>query len=165
MKKTVCTILVAGLLEATAPAAAQEQHNGLINFAIGYYDVFDEQDGFDVRAEYRSNSIVFIEHLKPWAGIEITSEGSIWGGGGLLYDVNLQDNWYFTPSLGVGLYSDGGSDKDLDHLVEFRSQLEISYKFESENRIGLSFSHMSNAGLGDSNPGTEVISLNWSYPF
>lgn len=136
-----------------------------INFAIGYYDVFDKQDGIDFRVEYRPDSVVFIDNLKPWAGVEVTSEGSIWAGGGLLYDWNFTPSWYLTPSFGVGLYTNGGSDKDLDHPIEFRSQLEVSYEFENTNRLGVSLSHMSNAGLSNDNPGTEVVSLNYSIPF
>ncbi|HOO82059.1 MAG TPA: acyloxyacyl hydrolase [Alphaproteobacteria bacterium] len=165
-RKALSAFLSAGLLSAITPAAATDTAPAYwLNFAIGYYDVFDEQDGFDLRAEFRPNSTVFIDNLKPWAGLELTSQGSIWAGIGLLYDRNFKENWYFTPSLGVGFYTDGGSDKDLDYPVQFRSQLEIDYELESQHRIGLSLSHMSNAGLGDHNPGTEVISLNWSYPF
>ena len=166
IKKALTALLSTGLLSAATPATATDTTPAYhLNFAIGYYDVFDEQDGFDLRAVYRPNSVVFIDNLKPWAGLELTSQGSIWAGGGLLYDWNFKDNWHFTPSLGVGLYTDGGSDKDLDHPIQFRSQLEIAYEFENQHRIGLSLSHMSNSGLGDHNPGTEVISLNWSYPF
>lgn len=166
MKKALPILLSAGLLGISTPAAAQDTPPAYwLNFAIGYYDVFDEQDGIDFRVEVRPNSVVFIDNLKPWAGLELTSQGSIWAGGGLLYDWEFTPNWHLSPGIGVGLYSAGGSDKDLDHPIEFRSQLEIAYEFEGDHRIGVSLSHMSNAGIGDHNPGTEVISLNWSYPF
>ena len=43
-------------------------------------------------------------------------------------------------------------------------QTALAYEFENNNRLGLSFSHTSNAGLGDSNPGTEVLGLYWHVP-
>lgn len=165
MRKKIYTIAIALMALGCSTAAPSNAFADRLNFAIGYYDVFDKQDGIDFRVEYRSDSIIFTENLKPWGGVEITSQGSLWGGGGLLYDLNISDKWYLTPSLGAGLYTNGGSDKDLDYPLQFRSQLELAYEFKTDARIGLSFSHMSNAGLGDKNPGTEVLSLNWSLPF
>ena len=68
-----------------------------------------------------------------------------------------------TPSLAAGLYEDGDG-KDLGHIVEFRSSLELAYRFDNRARLGLSFYHLSNASLDDNNPGTEVFSLNYSIP-
>ena len=44
--------------------------------------------------------------------------------------------------------------------------LEMSYQLENRNRIGLVFfSHISNANLGDNNPGVEVLNLSYQIPF
>ncbi|MCB1651435.1 MAG: acyloxyacyl hydrolase [Alphaproteobacteria bacterium] len=137
----------------------------ILKLAIGYYDVLDDQDGIDLRLEYQPSSVVFIDNLHPWAGLELTSHGSIWAGGGLAYDWNFEPDWTLTPSLGIGLYNKGGSDVDLDYPIEFRSQLALSYEYDTEKKVGLALSHLSNANLGHSNPGTEVISLYWSFPF
>lgn len=143
----------------------QAAEGDFISIAAGYYDAFDDYEAMDFRVEYRPNSIVFnIDNLKPWAGLELTSNGSLWAGGGLLYDWNFHENWHLTPSLGIGLYTQNSDDKDLDHPLEFRSQLEISYEFDFGSRLGLGFSHTSNASLGDRNPGTEALSLYWHIP-
>lgn len=158
-------ILLAGvalLCFSAQPVYANE--GDLVSFAIGYYDVFDDEGALDLRLEYRPNSIVFIENLKPWAGLEVTSDTSIWAGAGLLYDIHLAEEWYLTPSAGVGFYAQGSSDTDLDNAFQFRTQLELAYEFEDTGRMGLSISHISNAGLGDKNPGTEVIGLYWHLP-
>jgi lipid A 3-O-deacylase len=62
-----------------------------------------------------------------------------------------------TPSIGAGLYSQGNG-KDLGSLLEFRTQLEIGYKFENEMRVTVAYSHISNANLTDLNPGVDIIS-------
>ena len=49
--------------------------------------------------------------------------------------------------------------------IEFRTTLEFSYQLESKDRIGLSFGHISNANIGDKNPGVEIISLSYQVPF
>jgi len=42
--------------------------------------------------------------------------------------------------------------------------LEFAFRFDDRSRLGLSISHYSNAGLGDSNPGTESLMANYSIP-
>ena len=66
-----------------------------------------------------------------------------------------ENNVIFTPSFGVGYYDDG-SGKELGNEIQFRTNLEISYELKNDNRIGLSFSHISNANIGDKNPGVET---------
>ena len=57
-----------------------------------------------------------------------------------------------------------GDGRDLGHELEFRSSIELSYRFDDRTRLGLSFYHLSNANIGDFNPGTEVLSIVYSIP-
>lgn len=139
--------------------------NDLISFSVGYYDIMDDDGAMDFRVEYRPDFPLLLNELRPWVGAEVTSDLSIWAGGGILYDWNVAPNWYITPSFGVGVYDEGSSDKDLDYPIEFRSQLEAAYQFDSGQRAGVAFGHLSNASLGDDNPGTEVLSLYWHVPY
>ena len=41
----------------------------------------------------------------------------------------------------------------LGNDIQFRTTLEFSFELKNKNRIGLSFGHISNANLGDKNPG------------
>ncbi|MBX2834162.1 MAG: acyloxyacyl hydrolase [Micavibrio sp.] len=167
MKKILLTTAAFAILTPLS-ANGQNIHEGTghLMLSLGYYDVLDDQDGLDIRAEYRPNSVVFIDNLRPFVGVEATAQGSLWAGGGLIYDLpfGTNQNWHFSPSFGAGLYTHGGDDLDLDYPIQFRTQLEVSYEFKDESRLGVSFSHMSNAGLGDHNPGTEVIGLQYSIP-
>ena len=36
---------------------------------------------------------------------------------------------------------------------------------KNKNRIGISFSHISNANLGDKNPGVEILSFSYHIPY
>ena len=69
-----------------------------------------------------------------------------------------------TPSFGVGIYDDGNG-KKLGNSIEFRTTIEFSYQLDNKNRIGLSIGHISNANLGDKNPGAEIISLSYQLPY
>ncbi len=167
MKINFLTVTILSTLPLTSSGYAQDAKTtttDLLALSVGYYDVLDDQDGSDFRIEYRSKKTLLTDNLRPWAGLELTSQGSTWGGGGLLYDWKLAEKWHITPSIGAGLYTKGGSDIDLDAPIQFRTQLEISYEFKEKSRLGINLSHMSNAHLGNSNPGTEVISLLWATP-
>jgi hypothetical protein len=152
---TACLLLV-------SIAQADETEPALLALGLGYYDInLRDDEAADFRLEYRSDLALWI--VKPWAGLEVTSDGAVYGLGGLLADIALGPRVRLTPSLGVGAYHDGGG-KDLGHTVEFRSQIELAYRFEGGQRLGLAFGHISNASLGDDNPGTEILTLYYMIP-
>jgi lipid A 3-O-deacylase len=136
-----------------------------LGFAVGSYDFDGSRSATDFRVDYEYDTSVIVDHLKPWLGVQATTDGSLWLGGGVLYDWQFADSWHLKPGLGVGYYSRGSSDLDLGHPVEFRSQLEIAKDINAQNSLGLAVSHLSNADLDDRNPGVEVLSLYWHYNF
>ena len=69
-----------------------------------------------------------------------------------------------TPSFTPGLY-DEGDGKDLGHVIEFKTEIQISFKISEYSEIGLSYNHISNASLGDKNPGANSYMLNFLKKF
>ena len=167
MKNLLLSAAVCGIAFAALPAAAQDMDAAdpnYLSFGAGVWDITQDDDqATDFRLEYRHGESLFWK-IKPWAGVEATTDGSVWGGGGILADINIVDNIYVVPSFGVGLYTDGGSDKDLDYPIEFRSQIEAGYEFMNNHRVGVAFGHISNADLGDDNPGTEILNVYYHMP-
>ena len=152
-------------------------------FGIGIYDVkFDGSSSnyaTDIRYERRfDNTLVDIGpeednffYLKPFAGIEITTDSALYVLGGIYLEDNLgklltgnQNKWNFTPSFGLGYYDDGDG-KKLGNKLEFRTTIEMSYQLKNDDRIGISLGHISNANIGNKNPGVEIISLSYQKPF
>ena len=152
-------------------------------FGIGIYDIkFDgspSDNATDIRYERRfDNTIIDIVpeqdnffYLKPFVGIELTSDSAFYLISGIYLEDNIGDlvtgednNWNFTPSFGVGYYDDGNG-KKLGNKVEFRTTLEFSYELVNKDRIGISFGHISNANIGKKNPGAEIISISYQKPF
>ena len=152
-------------------------------FGIGIYDVkFDgssSNNATDFRYERRfDNSIIDIGpkkdnffYMKPFAGIELTSDSAFYLISGIYLEDNLgelmtgeENNWNFTPSFGLGYYDDGNG-KKLGNKVEFRTTLEFSYQLTNKDRIGISLGHISNANIGNKNPGAEIISISYQKPF
>ena len=65
-----------------------------------------------------------------------------------------------TPSFTPGLYSEGDG-KDLGHVIEFKTEIQITYEISSNSEIGMSYNHISNASLGDKNPGANSYMINF----
>ena len=152
-------------------------------YGIGIYDIkFDGTSSnyaTDLRYERRFNNTLIdigpeednFFYLKPFAGIELTSDKAFYIISGIYLEDNLgklmsgkENKWNFTPSFGFGYYDDGDG-KKLGNNIEFRTTLEVSYQLENEDRIGISFGHISNANIGNKNPGVEIISLSYQKPF
>lgn len=141
------------------PARASED---LFSLGVGRFAIFDDDGAADLRAEYRWADPAFWQ-IKPFAGVEGTTDGSVYGLGGVLLDWGISPHVYITPSFGAGLYINGGG-KDMGYPVEFRSQIETSYEFESRHRVGAALSHISNAHLDSRNPGAESLEVYWHIP-
>ena len=152
-------------------------------FSIGLYDIkFDgsqTNQATDLRYERRfDNSLIEIGpesenffYLKPFVGIETTTDSAVYILGGIYLEDNLgtlfvgeDSNFVFTPSFGAGFYDDGDG-KKLGNEIQFRTTFEFSYELKNKNRIGISYGHISNANLGDKNPGVEILSFSYQVPF
>lgn len=152
-------------------------------FAIGVYDVkFDGSSSdyaTDLRYERRFDKTLIdigpeednFFYLKPFVGIELTTDSALYLISGIYLEDNFgeliigkKNNWNFTPSFGVGYYDDGNG-KKLGNTIEFRTTIEVSYSLENDDRIGISFGHISNANIGKKNPGVEIVSLSYQKPF
>ena len=120
-------------------------------FAIGMYDVkFDGSQtntSTDFRYERRFDNSLFeigpesenFFNLKPFAGIELTSDSAAYFIGGIYLEDNLgtlfagdESNVFFTPSFGAGYYEDGDG-KELGNNIEFRTTFEVSYELENKS--------------------------------
>lgn len=143
-----------------APAAGQD--GDLLALSAAYFDVNQrEEDAGEFRVEYRPDQHMWI--FKPFGGAMATTDGALHGFAGVLIDIPLWNRIYVTPSFAPGLYHDGNG-KDLYYTLEFRSQIELSYRFQNGHRLGASFNHISNANLGNDNPGVESAALTYIIP-
>jgi len=147
------------------PAHAQSKGDpDFLTLSAGWFDFNRQKDqAGEFRLEYRSDKKFWI--FKPFLTASATSSGMTFVGAGILTDVYFGRRWVVTPSFAPTYWRGKTDDLDLGYALEFRSQLEVAYRFDDRSRLGLSISHYSNAGLGDTNPGTEQIMLNYSMPF
>ena len=142
--------------------SAKAQEPSFLTVGVGWYDINDDQDAVDLRVEYRS-SVKYFGLVQPWLGVELTSDVAAYGVAGILTDFFFGRRIVLTPSFGVGVYSDGDG-KDLGSAIEFRSQIELGYRFDNRSRASVAFSHISNAHLTNQNPGTEILTVYYHIP-
>lgn len=163
-----------GLVFALAPGArAQEPAPEGVSFGLsegtdfltlgaGAFDMNrNTNTAGEFRAEYR-----FIQRplgLTPLIGLLANSDGGVFGYGGFGYDIYFGRHFVLTPQATMGGY-DQGQSKDLGGVFEFRTGVELAYRFDGRTRIGIAFHHISNAGIYDKNPGTESLLLTVSIP-
>ena len=158
--------VVGGNFVTTNPAPVDTTY---LSAAVGMFDVFDNAErnvATDMRLEYSPSSWALYKHgiltVRPFFGAEFTTDGAVYGLGGLAFDMQYY-NWYVTPSFGGGAWHNGGG-KDMGSAIEFRSQVETGYQFDNHARVGVSLSHISNGNIGDENPGAEQISVYYHHP-
>ena len=156
---TLTCLAAAALLISSSPAARAQD---FFSVGVGKMSVLDSDNMWDLRTDYRWGEGL-IWQIKPFVGLEANNEGAFYGLAGLYYDFGLAPHWYLTPSVGAGLWHDSG-EPDLGHAIEFRTQLDLAYEFENGHRLAAGFSHISNASLGDKNPGTEILNVQWHVP-
>jgi lipid A 3-O-deacylase len=162
IKALMLTVAMISGIGASFPAFADDPD--FLSFSAGSYDWNRQKEqGAEFRLEYRSDTKLWM--FKPFAALAATSTGQGFLGAGVLIDVFLGRRFVVTPSFAPHFYTGGNSKLDLDYPVEFRSQLEVAYRFDDRSRLGLAVSHYSNASLGDTNPGTESAMLVYSVPF
>lgn len=154
-------------LAASGPTCAKdmmrgEGGTGYLTVQAGGFNIFRSNREAAFGAEYRAGVHLWLVH--PFAGIFATHKGSVYGYGGFLVDVPVGERFYVTPSLAIGGYHQGSGGRDLGNIVEFRSALELSYRFDGGSRLGARIEHISNAGISQHNPGSEQAFLTYSVP-
>ena len=104
--------------------------------------------------------------IKPFIGFLGTDESAYYGYFGLSADLYFFSCKCFvlTPSLAAGAYEDGDQIR-LGHTIEFRSGADLMYRFRNNVRVGVGVFHISNAGLGYRNPGSEQVIFKYQIPF
>lgn len=149
--------------EPGASHAVQEIHTSSGSFNVLNHDPLPEA-GWGVSFAPRRFRWLprWMPELSPAVGGMATSDGSLYAYAGFRWDVPLGEAWRFTPQWATGLYYTPPGGRSLGGPLEFRSGIELSRRLGRRGRIGLSFYHLSNAGLYERNPGSESLVVIYS---
>ena len=105
------------------------------------------------------NRNTFIGNLSPVSGVMITADSATYVYTGVEAQYQL-GKINITPSFTPGLYG-AGNGKDLGHVVEFKSEVQFSIDLFENSELGFSYNHISNASLGEKNPGANSYMFNF----
>ena len=137
------------------------------NFYTGMFDFSDDGKKSNLFGIQHINENLYRESflgtLQPVTGAFITADnaGYIYTG----FQIPKKSGALtFTPSFTPGYYNKGDG-KDLGHEIEFKSEVQLSLDLPKDSQLGLSYNHISNASLGEKNPGANSYMFNFFKKF
>ena len=163
--KNFCLTLIFTFIafSSNAEEIKSNVQNTEFNIYTGMFDFSDDGEkstliGFQHQNE-NLNRDTFLGNISPITGALITGDnaGYIYTGIQAQYKIGALN---ITPSFTPGLYHEGDG-KDLGHLIEFKSEVQLSFDLPKNTELGFSYNHISNASLGDKNPGANSYMFNF----
>ena len=140
-----------------------EDKNTEFSIYTGMFDFSDDGKrstlvGFEHQDE-NLNRDTFLGNLSPVTGFLFTADNAGYFYTGVQAQYKLGEI-NFSPSFTPGLYHEGDG-KDLGHIIEFKSELQFSLDLSGTSQLGFSYNHISNASLGNKNPGANSYMFNF----
>ena len=154
-----------------SPINAEEiksSNDNQYNFYTGNFDFSDDKQkailiGFQHQNENLERD-TFLGNASPVTGGFITENSAAYVYTGVEWNYAMGEKFKFTPSFAPGLYHDGDG-KDLGHALEFKTEVQLSYGLSETTKLGMSYNHLSNASIGDKNPGANSYMFNFFKTF
>jgi lipid A 3-O-deacylase len=176
--KKIALLLFAAVLAAPAQGHAaagilDEVKVGAIahDVAIGAHR---EESGVDINGELLFVSPDFLSVIwapRPHLGISVNSDGgNSYGYFGLTWTGNFLTSFFADLGLGGAVHTgpDISSDphhKGLGTRFLFHESVELGYRLTQQHSLALYLDHISNARLGNRNPGITNIGLRYGFAF
>ncbi len=167
--KNLYSILVFFLLcmNSLADELKLDKNNNEFSIYTGMFDFSDDGKRSSLIGIQHQNEDLnkntFLGNLSPISGALITADNASYFYTGIQaqYKVGLIN---ITPSFAPGYYHKGDG-KDLGHVLEFKSEVQLSLNLPKDSQFGFSYNHLSNASIGDKNPGANSYMFNFLKKF
>ena len=164
-----CLIFIFSLIcfATVAEEKKLENNNTEFSFYTGMFDFSDDGKRSNLVGIQHQNEELnrdtLLGNLSPITGAMITGDNAtyIYTGVQAQYKIGSIN---FTPSFAPGYYNEGDG-KDLGHALEFKSEVQLSLDLPQDSQFGFSYNHLSNASLGDKNPGANSYMFNFFKKF
>ena len=167
IKKILYTSAVSFILFANTNSAENLSNEHEFNFFSGVFDFSDTGKRSTIFGIQHQNENLlrdsFLGTLSPVTGALITADNATYFYTGVQAQYNI-GKIKLTPSFTPGLYNQGDG-KDLGHAVEFKSEVQLSLDIFEQSQLGFSYNHISNASLGEKNPGANSYMFNFIKQF
>ena len=138
-----------------------------LNLFTGMFDFSDgKQSSALIGLQHQNDDLFrdsFLGKISPITGGFITEKSAfyVYTGAQAEYNLGLIK---ITPSFAPGYYNSGDG-KDLGSVLEFKSEVQVSLNLSDSTEFGMSYNHISNASLGDKNPGANSYMFNFLKQF
>ena len=137
------------------------------NFYSGMFDFSDDGKRATLFGiQHQNENLIrqsFLGTISPVTGFMITGDNATYAYTGVQAQYKI-GKLNIIPSFTPGLYGEGNG-KDLGHILEFKSEVQLSLDIFSNTELGFSYNHISNASLGDKNPGANSYMFNFLKKF
>ena len=134
-----------------------------LNFFTGMFDFSDDKQASGLIGLQHQNDELFrksfLGNLSPISGVFLTEKSAIYLYTGVQAEYEL-GFLTITPSFAPGYYHYGDG-KDLGSPLEFKTEVLMSFDINDSTHLGMSYNHISNASLGDKNPGANSYMFNF----
>jgi len=145
----------------------ENSNNTEFNLYTGMFDFSDDGKRSNLIGVQHQNEDLnrntFLGNLSPVTGAMITADNATYFYTGVQANYKI-GSFNLTPSFAPGYYNEGNG-KDLGHALEFKSEVQLSLELPKDSQFGLSYNHLSNASLGDKNPGANSYMFNFLKKF
>ena len=147
---------------------SEESSNEIkLNVFTGLFDFSDSKQKAGLIGLQHQNEDLFrksfIGKLSPVTGGFLTENNAAYLYTGVQAEYGL-GILKIIPSFTPGFYHDGNG-KDLGSPLEFKSEIQIALDLSDTTQLGMSYNHISNASLGDKNPGANSYMFNFLKQF
>lgn len=157
---SIATLLVFLLVSIPAQADWETLKPKEVVVGGANWALFDEADRFGLHTSVTFNPIASLYDLRPVALAVWADEGQRYFAAGVAKDFKRWDKWSLGGAFHVG-YID--QPDGLGHKVEYYSQLHLDYQLSPDFKVRAEVGHISNAGFGEINPGSESFVLSLVY--
>ena len=167
LKRIFLVLLVLTLPSKLIGDTDIDDDNHQFNLYLGNFDFSDDKKSSQLFGIEHQNENLYrdtlIGRVSPITGMMITQDSAAYIYTGIEANYDLGP-FKITPSFAPGIYSQGDG-KDLGHPLEFKSEVQMSMDLGETTNFGMSYNHVSNASLGDKNPGANSYMFNFLKKF
>ena len=167
--KLILTIIF--LIVVSQQSYSEEQKTDFnqheFSFYSGMFDFSDDgQRAVLFGLQHQNENLIkesFLGTISPITGFMLTENNAAYAYTGIQAQYKM-GKLNIVPSFAPGIYGEGNG-KDLGHILEFKSEVQLSLDLSSNSELGFSYNHISNASLGDKNPGANSYMFNFIKQF
>ena len=167
IKNVIAILMLVALTKNIYADELKPSDNHQFNFFSGVFDYSDSGKNSELFGIQHSNEDLFkdtfLGKISPITGFMMTADSAtyLYTGVQAEYEIGKLN---LTPSFSPGYYTSGDG-KDLGSPLEFKTEVQLSYNLLPGSKLGYSYNHVSNAGLGDKNPGANSYMFNFLKKF